>query len=413
MTTNSEKYQVTLSPIEHDDPENHARLSLLYQVGKKVGSTSRLTRLREKIVLMTQQTLNASASSVLLCDDEEKELVFEVVAGPAEKSLRRVKLSTQSGIAGWVARNGKPLIINDVQMDQRFEKTIDAVTGFVTKSIICVPMMVHRKVIGVIEVLNKLDGSDFSEHDLEALVSVASTAAMAIENTRLHQTILNAYKSTIKTLAAAIDAKDPYTRGHSQRVMEYALSGGIALSLPAEEMETLEYASILHDIGKITIDARILNKPDNLTSSEWNIMREHSVIGANLLKEISFLEKASKLVLHHHERYDGTGYPDGLKGENIPMGARLIAVADAFDTMTTDRSYRPAMPVEGTISELYDCSGTQFCPIAVEAFVAGFYKDNNRLFSSSTLGTGQPEDKSLTGSFKNLKAQKHSEVRGS
>jgi putative nucleotidyltransferase with HDIG domain len=223
------------------------------------------------------------------------------------------------------------------------------------------------------------DGGEFTEQDMEALVSVASTAAMAIENARLHQTILDAYKSTIKALATAIDAKDPYTRGHSQRVMEYALLGGEALSLPEEEMETLECASILHDIGKIAITDDILRKTDTLKPKEREIMQEHSVIGANMLRDIPFLEKARQLILHHHERYDGKGYPHGLKGEEIPMGARLIAIADAFDTMTTDRAYRPALTISYTTSELYGCSGTQFCPLALDAFVSGLSTSAEKL----------------------------------
>ena len=193
---------------------------------------------------------------------------------------------------------------------------------------------------------------------------------MAIENTKLHQTVLDAYKSTIKTLAATIDAKDPYTRGHSQRVMEYSLLAGGNLSLSPEEMEILEYAGILHDIGKISIDSSILTKPSALNDDEWEKIEEHPTIGANLLRGISFLEKASDLVLYHHEKYDGKGYPTGLGGEQLPLGARIIAVADAFDSMTTDRSYRAAMPVDEAIKELHKCSGTQFCPVAVKAFTS-------------------------------------------
>jgi putative nucleotidyltransferase with HDIG domain len=307
-----------------------------------------------------------------LFDDNEQDLYFEAASGPVGKALRHVKINTENSIAGQVAHTGKPLIVNDVSRDPNFRRNIDNITRFVTKSLICVPLVTHNKTIGVLEVLNKLDGSDFNESDMHTLVSVATTAAMAIENTRLHQTILDAYKSTISTLAAAIDAKDPYTLGHSQRVMEFSLLAGSSLSLPTEEMEILEYAGILHDIGKIVVDARILNKPGNLTLPEWNIIREHPAIGANLLKKIPFLEKASNIVLYHHERYDGKGYPDGLKGEEIPMGARLIAVADAFDTMTTDRSYRPASSIDYSVNELRGCTGTQFCPVAVEAFISGF-----------------------------------------
>ncbi|MFC1942915.1 HD domain-containing phosphohydrolase, partial [Chloroflexota bacterium] len=353
MTLDSGKYQVKPLPFDYEDQDNDSHLALLYEVGKKVGSTSRVTHMLEQVVQMTQHTLKASASSVLLFDEKEKELVFEVVGGSAGKSLRQVRLNPKAGIAGWVARNGKPLIVNDVHKDKRFDSTMDDTTGFVTKSMICVPMMIHRKVIGVLEVLNKLDGSDFTDQDLGAVISVASTSAMAIENTRLQQTILDAYNSTIKTLAAAIDAKDPYTRGHSQRVREYAILAGRFLPLSEEELEVLEHAAILHDVGKIAVDDHILNKPGPLAPDEWVVIREHPVIGANMIRDIPFLEKASNCILHHHEWYNGKGYPGKLEGENIPIGARIIAVADAFDTMTTDRSYRHAISEELAISEIF------------------------------------------------------------
>ena len=355
---------------ELGDRETKTRLDLLCEVGKKVGSVSQLTQLVEQVTQMTQRTLNASASSVRLLDDQERELLFEVAEGQARRQLRQARLSAQCGIAGWVARHGEPLIVNDVSKDKRFDKGVDATTGFVTKSIMCAPLVVHRKIIGVIEVLNKVDGSDFSGQDLEVLVSVAATAAMAIENTKLHQTVLNAYKSMIKALVATIDAKDPHTRGHSQRVTEYALLGATALSLSREELEVLEYAAILHDMGKIGIDERILTNPGRLTSEEWGIIRRHPLTGANILKDIPFLERARRLVLHHHERYDGNGYPHGLKGEDIPIGARLLAVADAYEAMTSPRPYRErTLTHKEALEELERNIGTQFDPDVVESFV--------------------------------------------
>jgi putative nucleotidyltransferase with HDIG domain len=363
---------VITESISNTEKDTKARLDLIYEVSQKIGSVPRMERLLEQIIVMTPRALNASAASILLFDNSEQELYFEAASGPVGKILNHVKVDTQYGIAGQVARTGKPLIVNDVSCDPKFRRNIDKITGFITRSLICAPMIAHNKTIGVLEVLNKLDESDFNDQDMHVVVSVATTAAMAIDNTRLHQTVLDAYKNTISTLAATIDAKDPYTLGHSHRVMKLTLMAGSSLSLPAEEMETLEYAGILHDIGKIVVDASILNKPATLESSERNIIREHPAIGANLIKKIPFLEKASNIVLHHHERYDGKGYPDGLKGEDIPLGARLIAVADAFDSMTTDRPYRPAYSIDYSISQLKDCSGTQFCPIAVEAFISGF-----------------------------------------
>ena len=367
------------------------RLDLLYRVSQEVGSVSQLSQLVGKITRMTQSTMDASASSVLLLDEQTQELVFEVAEGPASKRLRKVRLGKTSGIAGWVVRHGKPLILNDVDKDERFSRDMDKLSAFNTKSIICAPLIVQSKCIGVIQVLNKTDGGPFTPHDLEMLVSVASTAAMAIENLRLNQTIVDAYKSTITALAAAIDAKDHYTRGHSRRVTEYALMGAASLSLSKDELEDIEYGGILHDVGKIGIADSILTKPGPLTDEERDIIRRHPLIGANMLFGIPFLEKARILVLHHHERYDGGGYPHGVKGEAIPVGARLLAVADAFDTMVTDRPYRAALGVDYGINELYKCKGTQFCPVAVEAFIAGFRK-NNENQTSNVKASGQHTD---------------------
>ena len=358
----------------HVEQNNLTKLEVLYETNKK----SRLMDMLEQIISMTQHMLDAEAASILLFRNNDHELYFEVASGPVGKALRHVKLNTQYGIAGQVVRTGKPLIVNDVTRSANFHKIIDDTTGFSTKSLVCAPLSVHRKILGVIEVLNKRDGSLFGEEDMESVISVANTAAMAIENTRLHETVLDAYKDTVAALSAAIDAKDSHMRGHSQRVMEYALNAGAALYLSPEELETLEYASLLHDIGKIAVDSSILNKPGPLTAGEWEIMRAHPVIGAELLKEIAFLDKASELVLYHHEKYDGTGYPDGLKGEEIPMGARIIAVADAFDSMTIDSSYRGALSIEKTIKELNDCAGTHFCPKVVKALIDGMRLHNSK-----------------------------------
>ncbi|MFC2006174.1 CHASE2 domain-containing protein [Chloroflexota bacterium] len=201
---------------------------------------------------------------------------------------------------------------------------------------------------------------------------LTQNAITTIENAKLHQKVADGYKSTIKALAASIDAKDPYTHGHSQRVTEYTLLGATSLPMSQGELEALEYASILHDIGKIGIPDSILSNPNPLTNEEWAVIRLHPVIGDNIMKDIPFLEEPRKLVLHHHERYDGTGYPDGLIGNNIPLGARLISVADTFDSMTSDRAYRAAMSIDDALNELHKCSGTQLCPVAVEAFISAF-----------------------------------------
>ena len=353
------------------EQENKVRLEPVYGVSNKIRSSPRMTQMLEQVIKTTQKTLNIAAASILLFGDNEEELYFEVASGPVGKVLRRVKLSTRYGIAGQVARTGKPLIVNDVARSEKFHKMIDDTTGFQTKSLVCAPLMVQQKILGVIEALNKLDGSEFGEQDLEAVVAVATTTAMAIENTRQYQVILDAFRNTISALAAAIDAKDPHAGGHSQRVMEYTIMAGAHFNLSPEETDTLHSAAVLHDIGKIEVDPCILSKPGPLTEAEWEIIHQHPTAGASLLGEITFLEKASELVRYHHERYDGKGYPEGLKGEAIPLGSRLIAIADAFDTMTTGRAYCPAVTIDEALKELQDNAGSQFCPLAVTAFISG------------------------------------------
>lgn len=352
------------------DEAANARLVNLYELNQRDHHTARIPQMLDQVIKMTQQTLNASAASILLFRDNNQELYFEAASGPVGKALHQVKLNAQYGIAGQVARTGKPLIVNDVSRSTNFHKMIDDTTGFTTKSLLCAPLAVNNKILGVMEVLNKRDGTTFGEPDLEALVSVATMTAMAIESSRTHQTMLEAYKSTIRALAGAIDSKDESTRGHSLRVMEYLVKAGAVLCLSNEELELLEYAGMMHDIGKISIDSSILNKPGPLSPAEWKIMRKHPETGADLCQEIPFLEKASEIVLSHHERYNGEGYPNGFKGEEIPLGSRLLAVAEAFDAMTTTHSYRAAMSVEEAVKELNDYAGSQFCPVAVKALIS-------------------------------------------
>ena len=350
------------------------KIGLLCRVGEKVNKGTELPKLLYQILRMSQKTLQVSASSILLLDKDSNELYFKASERQAGKILKPVRFSIDSGIAGWVARNAKPVLSNDVFADPRFNKDIDKLTGFVTKSVLAVPIGSGSEVIGVIEVLNKNDGTKFNKQDLDVLMAVASMATVAINNSKLHQDVLDAYRSTTNALAAAIDAKDPYTCGHSQRVMEYTLLAASSFRFSPEELLAIEFASLLHDVGKIGIDTTILRKADHLSNSEWQMMRKHPLIGANIIGAAPYMQRVRDLVLRHHETYDGRGYPDGLKGREIPLGSRLIAVTDAFDTMTTNRSYRSPVTINVALNEITRQAGTQFCPLAVKAFTTNFLK---------------------------------------
>ncbi len=403
-----------------DNKEFQTRLELLYEVAQQASSLSGVSQLLEEILRVTQQILHASASVLLLINEEKREFYLQSAGGEKSSILKQIRPGLDSGIIRWVGRNGLPVVANDVYRDNRFDKEVDEVAGFVTKSIIAVPIMRGQNVIGVLEIINKVDGSIFNERDLavlsgfastEALVLLVSMAVTAINNIRLCHAMQDEYKITVEALVTAADAKDPYASGHSRRVKEYALLAANSLGFSPDELKVIEFGAMLHDIGKIGISDSILRKPGPLTAEEWYIMRKHTLRGANIVSEIPSLEKTRGIVLYHHERYDGKGYPDGLKGEKIPIGARLVAVADAFDTMLTEHSYRAALSLEAAMNELIAGSGTQFCPIAVEAFVSGFQKCKGKLVKKEAEQAAEEKAKRAAEEAREAKNAEKSEKK--
>jgi len=180
----------------------------------------------------------------------------------------------------------------------------------------------------------------------------------------------NMYFETIRTLSNALDAKDEYTNGHSHRVAEYSVMIAEKLQLSPKDVETVQTAALLHDIGKIGIKDEVLNKPGKLDFKEFYEVQQHPEIGANILKDVVALQKVSKIIRYHHERFDGNGYPDSIPGADIPIESAVIAVADAYDAMTSDRSYREAMSHDAALGIIRNASGTQFHPDVVEAFMS-------------------------------------------
>lgn len=192
---------------------------------------------------------------------------------------------------------------------------------------------------------------------------------LARHSFKLYMDMRDNYLNTIETLIKSIEAKDQYTKGHSERVATYSVAIGKEMSLDAGQLEQLNYLALLHDIGKIAVSDSVLNKVDKLTNGEFDLVRQHPRIGADIIKDIKLLSDDEKVVLHHHERVDGFGYPDNLKGEEIPLMARIIAVADCFDAMTSNRAYRNATSYTNAAKEIVECSGKQFDPKVVKAFI--------------------------------------------
>jgi putative nucleotidyltransferase with HDIG domain len=347
---------------------------LLDNIWHEIASDRKANSLIAGITRMTRRALNASVSLLFFIDEETQELVLKYSGGLIMRHVRRFPIDEQSGLTGWVARSGRSAVLNSVINNPRVNRFAHKVYGFTARSLICAPVIVQRKVVGVIEVANKAGRPAFTKQDVHTLAEVAATAAQVIENVRLNDCLRGYYKSTIDALVSLADAKEMTGCGHSRRVAEYALMGARRLGLSVEYRHSIEYAAILHDIGKLAIPDRVLNKPGNLSEDEREIMNKHTEIGFNLVHGIPFLEDASWLILYHHERFDGSGYPRQLKGREIPIGARLIAVADAFDNMTTEHAYRAALDNKTAFIELNRHARSQFCPLAVKAFFSGFSK---------------------------------------
>ena len=350
------------------------KVDLLDKIWLKVKPEDKIDKIITSVVNLTQNSLSSLASTLVLLGSNKQELYFRTADGSTPKQMKRLHAGRQSGIAGWVIRNGKPMLVNNPEKNAGFYKLLYDATGFRTRYAIAAPLIGSGKVLGVIEALNKANGTVFSKRDLNTILDVATTASMAFDGYKTNNDLLLSYKNTVRALVSLADAKETSGGGHSRRLAEYAMMGARELGLNKQQMHNIEYAAILHDIGKLSIADSILNKAEPLTDEEWAAIKKHPIVGYEILKDIPFLKEAALLILYHHERYDGGGYPQGLHGEKIPLGARLIAVVDAFDNMTTEHSYRDAMTQQQAFNELSKNAGDQFCPVALKAFNSGYVR---------------------------------------
>lgn len=334
-------------------------ISLINKITQESTLSQNLSKVLNLILSSAIDALGVDSGSIMLLDRNQD----LVIRAASDRSLigRRIKFG--QGIAGWVAKEKKPLILIDGIEDNRFSKKERV------RDSVSVPILLGAKVVGVINLTETRRKRPFTSRDLDFLTTLANQAAGAVYNAQIFEELRNNYFSTIQALAEAIDAKDPYTHGHSARVAEYAIMVAKELGMSFEEMENLQAAAYLHDIGKIGIPEAILTKPGRLTNEEYQIIKTHPEIGARILAPVSFKGNVVPIVRHHHERLDGEGYPDRLKGKKIPFEARILAVADSFDAMTSLRAYRPPRDFASAQEELKRCAGEQFDKEVVEVFL--------------------------------------------
>jgi len=356
-----------------DLQEKIKRLETLIDTSLVFSSILDLSELLNIVLNKAEEVMEAEASSVFLIDKAKRELYFITARGEKGKEAKEIRVPMGKGIVGWVAEHGRPLLVPDVTKDPRWFKGVDKKTKFVTRSIIAVPLISKGKIIGVSEVLNKKGNRYFNENDLELFEALGHQIAVAVENASLYAELDELFLSSIRAIVEAVDAKDPYTKGHSARVVEYSLLIGESYdNLSKDELKQLEVSAILHDVGKIGVPDKILGKPGKLTPVEYAYMQRHSEFGSAIIEPIAKLRELIPNILHHHEQFDGRGYPHGLQGNKIPLFARIICIADSFDAMTTDRPYRKKRNTKKALDELEKQSGTQFDPKLVKIFIKAF-----------------------------------------
>ncbi len=348
------------------------QLSTLMALSTILNSTLEQKEVRKRAIEAATRLTESEVGSLLLVDEEKNELFFEVALGEKGEKVKEIRLKMGEGIAGWVAKTGETVIIDDVQNDPRFFKGADKKSSFVTRNMMCVPVKSEGKVIGVLQAINKLKAGKFTKDDLEGFISLADQVAIAIEKSRLYQELRDTFFCAAEALADAIEKRDPYTGGHTKRVLQYSVAIGKYLDLKESELELLRLAAVLHDIGKIGIEDSILRKKDKLNPDEYEKVKQHPVWGAEIMGHIKQLKDVIPGMRYHHERMDGNGYPDHLRDSEIPIIAKIISVADTFDAITTERPYQESLSVNVAFKELRGSTGTQFDSRVVEAFLKAY-----------------------------------------
>jgi hypothetical protein len=282
------------------------------------------------------------------------------------ETLYGSKILTPASFAHDALATGKPAVVDDLAAEASACPSYVSREGF--KSLIAVPLLAAGGHTGVLTVY--LGGpAGLSPQVLDIVSTVGGIIAAAVRNSEIVRRIEKNYFSTVEALTAAIEAKDPYTRGHSRRVTRLAVALAERFGVSEADLRDLQYGATLHDVGKIGIRGHILNKKGRLTREEYEVIKQHPLIGERIIEGVDFLQGARPIVRSHHERFDGMGYPDGLRDEEIPLMARIAAVADFFDALTSDRPYRKAYSVDETSIIIRQGIGREFDPMVAKEFL--------------------------------------------
>lgn len=321
-------------------------------------------------------SMNCEAASIMLVNERRNELEFIVATGEKKNRLETMTVPLGEGIAGWVAVTGKSQIVNDTSKDKRFTGKVDEESGFVTRQILAVPLLLDNKITGVLEVINTRDKRELNDNDLRKLTDIGDRAVIAIEATRMIEDQQNYYGLTTNIIVRAIERKDMFSIGHPWQVAELCHKMAVKMNLSETEISDLHFGALLHDVGKLEMPSSLFNKRE-LSDRELEFIRQHPVKGAKLIEPINVWKGIVPYILYHHEAWDGSGYPIGRAGTSIPMGARIINLAESFSIMRSPNSYKRRMSIKEAILEVMRMAGKQFDPDIVKVFVSVLEKDIN------------------------------------
>jgi putative nucleotidyltransferase with HDIG domain len=343
------------------------RLHALLNITKNLTAETNLEKLLFKIMDEVRTMINADRCTVFLYDENSEELWSKIAIGLEEE----IRIPANKGIAGHVWETGEIVNIPDAYKDDRFNPEVDKKTGYKTKSMLTMPLLnLYNETIGVFQVLNKKGGA-FTKENEKVLSAISFIAASAIENALLYEEQQKSFTSFIETLSTTLDTRDYITAGHSRRVTLYALEIARIMKFDVEQMEIIRYAGLLHDIGKIGVPEVVLFKDRKLSEDEYEIIKRHANLTRSILNKIHFLKKYQsipEIAASHHERIDGKGYPDGLNGDNIPLGGKILAVADVFDALTSRKPYQDRMELDEVMEIIEKDTGKAFEPFVVYNF---------------------------------------------
>lgn len=340
------------------------RLSLVFEFSERVIQLAALDEVIARFLGDTARLLGAREGTFFALDQKRQDLYIRCHHGSRQEVVETFRLAIGEGIAGSVARDGRPRLVNDASSSPEYVAKNNPI-----KNIISAPVSVRDKLIGVVNINDRSDGErPFEERDLRLLTSLARLGGVALDNARLYGEVRELLLSTVEALTTAIDAKDDFTRGHSRRVAFIAAELAASLGLDEEERDRVRIAAMLHDVGNLAVSEQILAKQGPLDQDEKIAVKAHPALGASILDPVRQLADALPGILDHHERYDGRGYPRRLKGEEISLQGRLVAIAESYDAMTHDRPYRRGRPASLALRELQNEAGKQFDPVLIERF---------------------------------------------